>query len=271
MYDKAPWIFNGNAIYQLQLVKTEEARKHIPSQFKLVEAFGYTLGGFYLARYDSSPAGSFDELVVLAGLVWNAPTSCAWASRVFVNNRDARDHGRTHVGLPSRLASFKPVSNSTALHKKPRHRRNWWDSSPAVHSPSSDAKAIQVFNIDPALKSSSLLKLPICTLEVAQTPPVEKLVGPRIRLALPSFSGNTKDHPGLLKYACSLHTNVAFMKPLSIRFPSSSSSSSSTQDSEEIDAVVGILRGRPLLAMAFSGMEMRVNAPQPFMPLEMQS
>lgn len=47
----------------------------------------YTLGGFYLARYDDSPAGAFDELVALAGLVWNAPTSCAWAARVFVNNK----------------------------------------------------------------------------------------------------------------------------------------------------------------------------------------
>ena len=78
----------------------------------------YTLGGFYLARYADSPVGQFDEvcqantacndicihgawcndnsilpsmqcaqLVALAGLVWNAPTSCAWAARVYVSNR----------------------------------------------------------------------------------------------------------------------------------------------------------------------------------------
>lgn len=75
----------------------------------------YTLGGFYLARYDDSPVGQFDEvraaagaawlatnplpgcpdalpcappqLVALAGLVWNAPTSCAWAARVYVDNK----------------------------------------------------------------------------------------------------------------------------------------------------------------------------------------
>lgn len=74
-----------------------QARKHIPPELKLVEAFGwarrarccccfmlaalvhwapldaahatvllhaprYTLGGVYLARYDDSPAGSFDEV-----------------------------------------------------------------------------------------------------------------------------------------------------------------------------------------------------------------
>jgi hypothetical protein len=47
----------------------------------------HTLGGFYLARYEDSPVGAFEELVILAGLVWNPPTSCAWASRVYVNNK----------------------------------------------------------------------------------------------------------------------------------------------------------------------------------------
>ncbi|GFR40693.1 hypothetical protein Agub_g1284, partial [Astrephomene gubernaculifera] len=106
VYGNPPWVFKGKALYQLQLVKSEEARKYIPEDFKLVELGGYTLGGFYLARYEDSPVGAFDELVAMAGLVWNPPTSCAWAARVYVNNREARDHGLHHVGLPSRLAAF---------------------------------------------------------------------------------------------------------------------------------------------------------------------
>jgi hypothetical protein len=77
----------------------------------------YTLGGFYLARYTDSPVGAFDEvgaaavchcchqqrccmsrshcdacfvwkqLVAVAGLVWNFPGSCAWAARVYVNDK----------------------------------------------------------------------------------------------------------------------------------------------------------------------------------------
>ena len=27
------------------------------------------------------------QLVVISGLVWNWPTSCAWAARVYVNDR----------------------------------------------------------------------------------------------------------------------------------------------------------------------------------------
>ncbi|KAG8043053.1 hypothetical protein GUJ93_ZPchr0303g11319 [Zizania palustris] len=30
---------------------------------RLVEAFGYTLGGMFLARYNDGPAGQFDEVV----------------------------------------------------------------------------------------------------------------------------------------------------------------------------------------------------------------
>ncbi|KAH0459874.1 hypothetical protein IEQ34_010537 [Dendrobium chrysotoxum] len=95
--------FIFSALYQLHLVKAEIAHVFIPKEFKIVEAFGYTLGGFFLARYDDSPVAKFDEvmhvdllyeLVVIAGTVWNPPTSCAWAARVIVNNEEACMHGR---------------------------------------------------------------------------------------------------------------------------------------------------------------------------------
>eukprot|EP00897_Mesotaenium_endlicherianum_P007945 jgi/Mesen1/7179/ME000037S06535 len=57
-----PWIFRGRAVYQLHLVKTDVARRFIPPELHIVEAFGYTLGGLYFAQYDSSPAGQFDEV-----------------------------------------------------------------------------------------------------------------------------------------------------------------------------------------------------------------
>ncbi|GLT86763.1 hypothetical protein SLE2022_048820 [Rubroshorea leprosula] len=64
-YGQPPWMFKGSALYQLHLVKAEIARVFIPKEFKLVEAFGYTLGGFFPAKYDDSPAGAFDEVCVL--------------------------------------------------------------------------------------------------------------------------------------------------------------------------------------------------------------
>ncbi|KAJ6712946.1 hypothetical protein OIU79_009021 [Salix purpurea] len=117
-YGKPPWIFKGRALYQLHLVKSEIARAFIPKEFRLVEAFGYTLGGFFLASYEDSPAGVFDELVVIAGIVWNPPTSCAWAARVLVNSGDACDHGRKDVGLPSQVAKFSKKITATPRQRK---------------------------------------------------------------------------------------------------------------------------------------------------------
>ena len=52
----------SSALYQLHLVKASTARAFVPRDLRLVEAFGYTLGGMFLARYHDSPAGAFDEV-----------------------------------------------------------------------------------------------------------------------------------------------------------------------------------------------------------------
>lgn len=119
-YAKPPWLFKGSALYQLHLVKAQTARTFIPKEFRLVEAFGYTLGGFFLAHYDDSPAGIFDELVVIAGIVWNPPTSCAWAARVLVSSHEACNHGRKEVGLPSQVAGFS--KSTMGLSEKQRNK-----------------------------------------------------------------------------------------------------------------------------------------------------
>lgn len=98
----------------------------------------YTLGGMYLARYDDSPVGAFDEvrwsrsvfsrpwgrcflnvatinalgplrspqMVALGGLVWNPPTSCAWCGR---GNRSV---GAASPRFPVTCAAFYSSSPS---------------------------------------------------------------------------------------------------------------------------------------------------------------
>jgi hypothetical protein len=56
-------------LYQLHLVKASTARAFVPRDLRLVEAFGYTLGGMFLARYHDSPAGAFDEVRLESSLV----------------------------------------------------------------------------------------------------------------------------------------------------------------------------------------------------------
>ena len=121
----------------------------------------YTLGGVFLARYSDSPVGAFDEvstapvlvnqlsaqalarpeygldslqLVALAGLVWQFPSSCAWAARVYVSNADARSHGRRSCGLPSSHARFQPQDGASDT------AGGWWQSG-APGGPCCDALA----------------------------------------------------------------------------------------------------------------------------------
>lgn len=141
------------------------------------------------------------QLVALAGLVWNAPTSCAWASRVYVNNREARDHGLKSVGLPSRLAAFTmQLPNSSGASKgRSSKQGNWWWQLRSAGAPSAaiaaDAVAqlggsplqgqLVISNVETARSRS--MQMPVCTLTLPAARPVGVWAGPRINMSLPSF------------------------------------------------------------------------------------
>lgn len=318
VYSAAPWTFTGRALYQLQLVRSEEARKYIPEDFKLVECLGWTLGGVYLARYDDSPVGQFDECVVMAGLVWNPPTSCAWAARVFVSNKEARDHGLRHVGLPSRLAAFdgtplgpagpSPSSSLSSSSKRPGGPLSWWRKGRQQSPPDGASTApsglgakllgggfVEAVELHSAERGRRALQLPVATFLLPKVP-VEGFLGPRMRLSLPSFSGGTAEHPSLLEYSCDLQTSVMPVRPMTIQLhhggegapaaPAGAVAAAGegelerrrrrerrrqwpfgrreaeegggTSGGEVLDA---LLRGKPLVTLAFSDMVMKVEEP----------
>lgn len=246
----------------------------------------YTLGGFYLARYDDSPVGAFDEvrerekkahvfpaclfffllfltllppsfqLVAMAGLVWNAPTSCAWAARVYVSNRAARNHGRAEVGLPSRVATFDACAASPPT-------PSWWDSAGTTPS------VVHLVNEERARSWTAPLRgrrggragLPGGHVATLELPQVTHAWAPRLRLSLPSFSGATPDCPHLLKYACQLATRVRPVRParVSARAVGASGDDDNTHHAESLAPLLG---GRPLLALSFGDMVMVVNEPE---------
>lgn len=275
-----------------QYFSCEQAKKYIPEDLPIVNFFGWTLGGFYLARYSDSPVGAFDELVALAGIIWDPPASCAWAARVYVNNREARNHGLNSVGLPSRLAGFRLVA--TAHPNRPRNARTqkkfpekdetkrgnqslkhtWWGAPLECSIDDSNrddcAHALQLTNtekkrhpigrlIHSTTKRCRSLASPVCTIEM---PPEPHGWGPQIQLFLPSFSGATPEHPGLLKYSLRLLTTVRFISPLKLTFPTSRGS----EDEDSMEVMDGILKGRPLLCMAFDNMNMMVQSPEIWSP-----
>ncbi|XP_048592606.1 protein NEOXANTHIN-DEFICIENT 1 isoform X1 [Brassica napus] len=299
-YAKPPWIFKGSALYQIHLVKASTARAFIPKEFRLVEAFGYkqastgyTLGGFFLASYDDSPAGVFDELVMIAGIVWNPPTSCAWAARVLVNSNEACHHGRKvggsyfalhqwnvlednntfyyknnmvvlqEVGLPSQFARFS--KKITAVPKRKRERAfgflDTFGLGTTLSHPE-DLMEVKVSEVDSAASAN------ICNIQIRSDELETKLgkwMGPAIKMSLPSFSGNTKFNPNLLKYSCHIHCRVRPVSPAVVSKPLEDEADKNHTSQESLEnerrLSVAVMLSKPIIALQFKDLTMQVEAP----------
>ncbi|KAG0549013.1 hypothetical protein BDA96_01G218000 [Sorghum bicolor] len=271
-----PWVFKGSALYQLHLVKASTARAFVPRDLRLVEAFGYTLGGMFLARYHDSPAGEFDELVVIAGIVWNPPTSCAWAARVLVNSIEACRHGRKEVGLPSHVATFSK-NEAASLVDKPLVKPNSFLNMLGIGSTISKQGSGCEIEISET-KGSSSRHLCNISLPLNGSHKNHKWMGPAIRMSLPSFSGRTEDHPDLLKYSCQVECRVRPVKPARIWSPRTaepqeksdgkinSSGSNVVADLDAQSQSISVLLSRPIFALEFSSLRMHVDAPKIVVP-----
>lgn len=196
----------------------------------------------------------------MGGLVWNPPTSCAWASRVYVTNRDARNHGLGHVGLPSRLASFTDAPNSTPAADSVV---SWWGQknrgaalvTASGRKDSPAAGAVVLRNIE---SGSRGMRDAVCRMELPKGRGESEMAGPEIKISLPSFSGGTVDHPGFLKYACDLVTRVRISPPIRLSFPQTEEKGRGAPSAE---SMVTVMSGRPLLTLAFDDFVMKVGSP----------
>ncbi|GLJ40263.1 hypothetical protein SUGI_0827130 [Cryptomeria japonica] len=268
----APWMFRGRAFYQMHLVKADVVRECIPKGLKLVQAFGYTLGGIYLAQYDDSPAGKFDELVVIAGTVWNWPTSCAWAARVLVNNKEARDHGRKEIGLPSHFASFLKANIADKQQQEQQLFPEQWSRQKSQSEKRNKYKG----RLEITVSESNGLKIKT-SMESNRD---DRWMRPIMRFPLPSFSGCTKFQPDLLKYSCTIDCRVRFVNTaiISACNPNLSKNDyriSGTGYGTELEIkqkeesaeraaqklTISVLSSRPIIAFAFDDMKMLVRAP----------
>ncbi|KAJ8759402.1 hypothetical protein K2173_006922 [Erythroxylum novogranatense] len=272
-YGEPPWRFRGRALYQLHLVKAETARSFIPKEFRLVEAFGYTLGGFFLASYEDSPAGPFDELVVIAGIMWNPPTSCAWAARVLVSSDDACNHGRKHVGLPSQVAKFS--KRVTAIPRQEGSTFNGFLNMIGLGgtlSSADDCADVRVTELNgPSVTDICDINLKSVGLKS------NKWMGPSVKMSLPSFSGGTKYIPNFLRYSCHIECRVRTVRPVKVSgLPLESKDgvqetfshqnclpAESTRDELDNGLIrsISVMLSKPLLAFEFTSLKMRVEAP----------
>ncbi|GBG69248.1 hypothetical protein CBR_g3946 [Chara braunii] len=273
-YKAPPWIFTGRAFYQMHLVKSDVARKYIPKELKLVEAFGKPKG--YGGGSWAEEEGLWDKprmrLVVFPGLVWNPPTSCAWASRVLVTSHTAKDHGLKEVGLPSRLAE---ITKKSILRNEPVEEglRPWWrpkkSQTPAKLKKMPAAEDGTLVNVNEAESGQRkpLLRflLPPKLLMLSE----KGVKAKRTTLSLPSFSGRTEMQPDLLKYSCKMDCRLMSMFPSPVKLLSHAANKAdrggegtSNQMPDDMQDLVAIVGGKRLLSISFHEMTMTVQAPK---------
>ncbi|CAL5421018.1 unnamed protein product [Camellia sinensis] len=253
-YGKPPWVFRGSALYQLHLVKAETARTFVPKEFKLVEAFGYTLGGFFLASYDDSPVGIFDE--ELYGI-----------------------HPHLAVGLPSQAARFSK-QRITAIPRQSESKANGFlgmiGVGTAFNKPM-NCLDIQVTEVKGPVATD------ICTISVGTAalakavpePNLNKLTGPVIKMSLPSFSGHTEYNPHLLKYSCQIECRIRAVHPakvsgLPVKPKNDTEQSPEQQSSNFVDSMtrelgenernlsISVMLSKPILALEFNCLKMQL-------------
>ncbi|WP_446877698.1 acetoacetate decarboxylase family protein [Phormidesmis sp. 146-33] len=106
-YPQAPWTLKGYAFLSLHLVEIAKASPFIPVELAIVPSLpGKTLGGVYLSQYTKGDL-TYNELIVVAGLVSWQGTIGAWVSHIYVDNPDSVAGGREIWGLPKEMAEFR--------------------------------------------------------------------------------------------------------------------------------------------------------------------
>jgi len=230
-YSPPPWKFRGRALYQLHPVKVSVAEQFVPEDVNLVQFGGYTLGGWYLANYTDSPASdnkNFGELVAIAGLVWNPPTSCAWASHVYVGSKSAKAHGEKEVGLPEYFARFEARSQA-------RNRSFWNLFRPARR---------------PEVAVSCGRKEIFCV-EVPKQRTGWRAGFP-VSMRLPSFSGYNRWQPNLMNYWLDLKGKLSLVyPPCKVKVSKSS-------------PIHDLVSRKPWICMCFENLSMDVDPPVRF-------
>uniref|UniRef100_M1B5I4 Pentatricopeptide repeat-containing protein n=1 Tax=Solanum tuberosum TaxID=4113 RepID=M1B5I4_SOLTU len=151
------------------------------------------------------------QLVVIAGLVWNPPTSCAWAARVLVGSDEACLHGRKVVGLPSQVARFS--KKITALPQTPESKSSSFLRRIGLRTSSSNYKNHMDVEVTEIKKQTAMS---ICNINVNATASQQDSkgwMGPLIKMSLPNFSGRTKYNSNLLKYSCQIECRSVLLSP----------------------------------------------------------
>ncbi|WP_414621050.1 acetoacetate decarboxylase family protein [Calothrix sp. CCY 0018] len=146
-YPPAPWNLKGYAFQTLQLVDIEQASKFVPSELEIVSLLpGKTLGSIYISSYESGSLLTYNELIVVPGLVRYQGKIGGWISHIYVDNPDSVAGGREIWGLPKEMADFSWNNGSVSVSQNNRelcslsyqkgflNLSTWWQQELSVGS-----------------------------------------------------------------------------------------------------------------------------------------
>ena len=101
------WELKGRGFCTLCLFRVSSVQDIVPAAYEIKTFLpGLTLGGFYGTRYESSPVGPYDELIVFPSFVNYGERSGFHVSHIFVNNEKALRGGFNHLEAPRHLKRF---------------------------------------------------------------------------------------------------------------------------------------------------------------------
>ncbi|KAG6538747.1 hypothetical protein ZIOFF_003875 [Zingiber officinale] len=209
-----------------------------------------------------------------------ARCTCWWASRVLVNSHEACRHGRKEIGLPSHVAIFSKFWFLIYLHVSIQQKNRKALEQPlnksqisSIHPKLEDDKEIQVHEMEDTSQIS------ICNISL----PIAgySWMGPKIKISLPSFSGQTVYNPNLLKYSCQVECRVRAVEAAKIsrlmiakatitepensfdNFKAKEKKYGDRLATEDVgrDQSIEVLLSKPVMALEFNFLKMQVEAP----------
>lgn len=99
--EEFPWSFTGRVRFRPALVHTTATS--VAPGVQAVSVFGLTLGGSVCLEYDTSPVGSYVEVVQMAAVVFSERfwTAALWGCRLMVSTDEADSANGNLWGVPS--------------------------------------------------------------------------------------------------------------------------------------------------------------------------
>ena len=116
-YPPPPWYLQGYGFLTIQLLDIDKISSYIPVALDIVPILpGKTLGGLYVATYQSESTLLYNELIVMSAIVRHKTQIGAWISHIYVDHPGSVAGGRDIWGLPKEMAQFDWEGDRSIVH-----------------------------------------------------------------------------------------------------------------------------------------------------------